>query len=151
MLLNIVTGDTKHSRKSLNFAGYVTSVQSCMLPGQLHRLDELLVHLTVAMKSRSTCTVFMNGLLKACEPIMKLGHVPTLGDSCVASFRGTTSHTHTLSLSNTYTHTHTQAHRCSSGQPHPKYKANSARVSHIAVWEWDFNRLPSGNGISIVH
>ena len=24
-------------------------------------------------------------------------------------------------------------------QPHPKYKANSARTSHIAVWERDFN------------
>ena len=23
------------------------------------------------------------------------------------------------------------------GQPHPKYKANSARTSHIAVWERD--------------
>ena len=25
----------------------------------------------------------------------------------------------------------------SRGQPHPKYKANSARTSHIAVWEQD--------------
>ena len=25
----------------------------------------------------------------------------------------------------------------SRGQPHPKYKANSARMSHIAVWERD--------------
>ena len=25
----------------------------------------------------------------------------------------------------------------SRGQPHPKYKANSARTSHIAVWERD--------------
>ena len=24
-------------------------------------------------------------------------------------------------------------------QPHPKYKANSARISHIAVWERDLN------------
>ena len=28
----------------------------------------------------------------------------------------------------------------SRGQPHPKYKANSARTSHIAVWERDPNR-----------
>ena len=27
----------------------------------------------------------------------------------------------------------------SRGQPHPKYKANSARASHIAVWECDLN------------
>ena len=25
-------------------------------------------------------------------------------------------------------------------QPHPKYKAKSARTSHIAVWERDLNR-----------
>ena len=25
----------------------------------------------------------------------------------------------------------------SRGQPHPKYKANSAQTSHIAVWERD--------------
>ena len=26
-------------------------------------------------------------------------------------------------------------------QPHPKYKANSARTSHSAVWERVFNRM----------
>ena len=35
----------------------------------------------------------------------------------------------------------------SRGQPHPKYKANSARTSHIAVWERDA-RWPQSLGMT---
>ena len=39
-----VTVDTKHSNPpSLNFTIYITSIINCMLPHQLHRLNELLI------------------------------------------------------------------------------------------------------------